>query len=114
LTWNYGTAAGPAARTGSAAPRTPLRNPPLHGFAQNQVWYEIIALAYELLAWMQMLAFTGLARHWEPKRLRRRIFAVVGRIARGDRLLWPHLAQHWPSARDLITAVSRLNVLAPG
>ena len=56
-TWNCGTAAGPAARTASAAPRTPAcATCPLHGFAQNQIWCEIVALACELLAWMQMLA----------------------------------------------------------
>ena len=35
---------------------TGLRNLPLKGFAQNQVWCEIVALACELLAWTQMLA----------------------------------------------------------
>ena len=35
---------------------TGLRNLPLHGYEQNQIWCEITALAGELLAWMQMLA----------------------------------------------------------
>ena len=35
---------------------TGLRNLPLHGYEQNQIWCEIVALACELLAWMQMLA----------------------------------------------------------
>ena len=35
---------------------TGLRNLPLKGFAQNQLWCEIVALACELLAWTQMLA----------------------------------------------------------
>ena len=30
---------------------TGLRNLPLHGYAQNQIWCEIVALACELLAW---------------------------------------------------------------
>ena len=47
------------------------------------IWCEIVALACELLAWMPMLAFTGSARIWEPKRLRLRIFAVAGRLVRG-------------------------------
>ena len=51
---------------------TGLRNLPLKGFAQNQVWCEIVALACELLAWTQMLALAGDARRWEPKRLRLR------------------------------------------
>ena len=57
---------------------TGLRNLPLHGYAQNQVWCEIVALACELLAWTQMLALTSQARRCEPKRLRLRIFACAG------------------------------------
>jgi DDE family transposase len=58
---------------------TGLRSLPLQGFAQNQVWCEIVALACELLAWTQLLALTGTARRWEPKRLRLRLFSVAGR-----------------------------------
>ena len=57
---------------------TGLRNLPLKGFTQNQIWCELVALACELLAWTQMLALTGTARRWEPKRLRLRLFAVAG------------------------------------
>ena len=53
------------------------------GFAQNQIWYELVALACEPLAWTQMLALTGTARRWEPKRLRLRLFAIAARLARG-------------------------------
>jgi hypothetical protein len=97
-----------------AAKDTGLRNLPPHGFAQNQIWCEIVALACELLAWTQMLAFDGPARRWEPRRLRLRIFAVAGRLVRGGRRLRLRLARHWPRARDLTTAVSRLHALAPG
>ena len=45
---------------------TGLRNLPLKGFARNQIWCEIAALACELLAWTQMLALTGPARRREP------------------------------------------------
>jgi Transposase DDE domain group 1 len=57
---------------------TGLRNFPLKGFAQNQLWCEIVSLACELLAWTQLLALTGTARRWEPKRLRLRVFTVAG------------------------------------
>ncbi len=77
---------------------TGLRNLPLHGYAQNQIWCEIVALACELLAWMQMLALTGPARRWEPKRLRLRIFTCAGRIVRGGRRLRLRLAASWPWA----------------
>ena len=57
---------------------TGLRNLPLKGFAQNQLWCEIVALACELIAWTQMLALAGAARRWESRRLRLRVFAVAG------------------------------------
>jgi hypothetical protein len=51
---------------------TGLRNLPLHGYDQNKIWCEVVALACELLAWTQMLALTGPARRWEPRKLRLR------------------------------------------
>jgi hypothetical protein len=93
---------------------TGLRNLPLKGFAQNQVWCEIVALACELLAWTQMLALHGKARRWEPKRLRLRLFSVAGRLARGGRRLRLRLAQRWPWAGDITAAVTRLQALPSG
>jgi hypothetical protein len=92
---------------------TGLRNLPLHGFAQNQLWCEIVALACELLAWTQMLALTGTARRWEPKRLRLRLFTCAGRIVRGSRRLKLRLAASWPWAQDINVALARLQTLAP-
>ena len=77
---------------------TGLRNLPLHGFAQNQIWCEIVAMACDLLAWMQMLALTGKARRWEPKRLRLRLFSAAGRLIRGARRLRLRIAATWPWA----------------
>jgi len=77
---------------------TGLRNLPLHGFAQNQIWCEIVALAADLLAWMQLLGCTSptdasavttrnvaaQARRWEPKRLRLRLLSTAARLAVGS------------------------------
>jgi hypothetical protein len=93
---------------------TGLRNLPLHGYAQNQIWCEIVALACDLLAWTQMLALTGKARRWEPKRLRLRIFTCAGRIVRGSRRLKLRLAASWPWAQEITTAIACLQALAPG
>jgi Transposase DDE domain group 1 len=93
---------------------TGLRNLPLQGYAQNQIWCEIVALACELLAWMQMLALTGQARRWEPRRLRLRLFCAAGRIVRGSRRLRIRLAASWPWATAITTAIARLQALAPG
>lgn len=77
---------------------TGLRNLPFHGYAQNRIWVEVVALATDLLAWMQTLAFdqTEPARRWEPKRLRFRILAVAGRIIRGGRRRRLRLPRDWP------------------
>lgn len=60
---------------------TGLTNLPLHGFDQNQIWCAIVALAGDLQAWAQMLAYpTHEARRWEPKRLRLRLLSAAGRL----------------------------------
>jgi hypothetical protein len=77
---------------------TGMRNLPFHRFAQNQIWLEIVALAADLLAWTQTLAFDHHepARRWEPKRLRLRILAVAGRIIRSGRRQHLRLPRGWP------------------
>jgi hypothetical protein len=116
-TWSCGTAAGPAARTGSEPPRTPgLRNLPLHDFAQNQLWCAIVALACELTSWTQMLALPGhQARRREPKRLRLRLFSIAGRLATTGRRTVLHLSGHAPWAQLATTAITTLRLFpAPG
>jgi hypothetical protein len=93
---------------------TGLRNLPLHGFDQNQIWCELVAMACELLAWTQMLALDGPARAWEPKRLRLCLFSAAGRLVRGGRQLRLRLAATWPWTSQISAAISRLQNLAPG
>lgn len=76
---------------------TGLRNLPFHRFTQNQIWLEIIALAADLLAWTQTLAWHDHpARRWEPKRLRFRLLSVAGRIVRSGRRRRLRLPRGWP------------------
>jgi hypothetical protein len=76
---------------------TGLRNLPLHGFAQNQIWLEIITLAADLLAWTQTLAWHGRpARRWEPKRLRYRLLTVAARVIHTGRTRRLRLPRDWP------------------
>jgi hypothetical protein len=93
---------------------TGLRNLPLHGFDQNQIWCELAAMACELLAWMQMLALDEPARAWEPKRLRLRLFTTAGCLIRGGRRLQLRLSATWPWAGQLTAAITRLHAYAPG
>jgi hypothetical protein len=93
---------------------TGLRNLPLRGFTQNQIWCEIVALACELLAWTQMLALAGTARRWEPKRLRLRLFSVAGRLTRSGRRLRLRLAERWPWTAGITAATARLQAIPTG
>ncbi|MET7498429.1 IS1380 family transposase [Streptomyces sp900116325] len=94
-----------------AARDTGLRNLPLHHTAQNQVWLEIVQLALDLLAWMPMLALTGTARRWEPKRLRLRLFTAAARLVTSSRRRILRLARHWPWTDTIASAFARLQAL---
>jgi hypothetical protein len=84
---------------------TGLRNLPFAGYAQNRLWVEIVALAADLLAWTQTLAFDARepARRWEPKRLRFRLLAVAGRIIHTGRRRRIRLPRDWPWNRLIDT-----------
>jgi hypothetical protein len=75
---------------------------------------QVVALACELLAWTQMLALTGPARRWEPRKLRLRVFSAAGRIVRGGRRLRLRIAARWPWASEITAGITRLQALAPG
>jgi Transposase DDE domain group 1 len=95
---------------------TGLSNLPLHGFAQNQIWCAVVALAAELTAWMQMLAFPRhQARRWEPKRLRLRLFTIPAVLARTGRQVMLHLTANATWTRLAVDGIQRLHALAvPG
>lgn len=89
---------------------TGLRNTPFHGYNQNRIWVEVVALAADLLTWMQTLAFDQEepARRWEPKRLRFRILAVAGRIIHTGRRRRLRLPRDWPWNRLIDTGWATL------
>ncbi|GGW25538.1 IS1380 family transposase [Streptomyces griseoloalbus] len=94
-----------------AARATGLRNLPLHDTAQNKVWLEIVQLALDLLAWMPMLALTGKARLWEPRRLRLRLFSAAAQLVTTGRRRILRLARHWPWVSEITAALARLSLL---
>ena len=89
-----------------------MRNLPFHGFAQNQIWLEIVSLAAELLAWTQTLSWDEHepVRRWEPKRLRLRILAVAGRIIHTGRKRLLRLPRGWPYNHLIDTAWTTLRI----
>ncbi len=94
-----------------AARATGPRNLPLHTTAQNKVWLEIVQIALDLLAWMPMLALTGSARLWEPRRLRLRLFTAAGQFVITGRRRILRLARHWPWTGHITAALERLALL---
>ena len=94
-----------------AARATGLRNLPLHRTAQNKVWLEIVQIALDLLAWMPMLALTGKARLWEPRRLRLRLFSAAGQLVTTGRRRILRLGGHWPWTSHITAALERLALL---
>jgi hypothetical protein len=99
-----------------AAKDTGLTNLPLHELDQNRIWQAIVALACEIIAWTQLLAFTEHpARRWEPKRRRLRLFSLPAQIVRHARRVVLHLPAHAPWAGLAIDGLDRLRApAAPG
>ncbi len=91
---------------------TGLANLPLHSFAANRIWAELVMLALDLIAWAQMLALAGqAARWWEPKRQRLRLFSAPARLAATGRRLLLRLNRSWPWVQLLTDAIIRLRPL---
>lgn len=91
---------------------TGLSNLPLYGFAHNEIWWAIVALASELTVWMQMLTLTSSdGRRWEPKRLRLRLFSIAGHITRHARKTRLRLSRRAPWANLVASALARLDTL---
>ncbi len=76
----------------------------------------MVALACELIAWTQLLAFTDhQARRWEPKRLRLRLFSAAARLVRSGRRSTVQLARHGVWTGLITAGITRLRELAaPG
>ena len=95
-----------------------LRNFPLKGFDQNQIWLAVVALAGEIEAWKSLLAFpTHEIRRWEPKKLRMHVYAVPATIARTARRAVVHMKATARWAGVIVAGLDRLRSLprpAPG
>ena len=83
----------------------------MHRTAQNRIWLEIVQIALDLLAWMPMLALTGKARLWEPRRLRLRLFTAAAQLVTTGRRRILRLARHRPWTSEITAALARLALL---
>ena len=86
-----------------------LNHLPSGRFAANGAWLAVQVMAHNLARWTARI---GLAeRTVTTKTLRRRVFALVGRITRSACRLTLHLPQHWPWETQFTRAMARLRAI---
>ena len=90
-----------------------LANLPFEDYARNQAWVAASLIAGALLAWSQMICFTGDLARAEPKTIRHRVLHVAAVLARRGHDLILRLDQNWPWTPDIITAFNRLRTALP-
>ncbi len=86
---------------------------PLHAFAANRIWCQVVALACDILAWAQMLSLAHHpARRWEPKAVRHRLVSVPALITRHARRTTIRYKTTSPFTDLLTQAISNLRAHA--
>jgi hypothetical protein len=84
---------------------------PFTSFEANANWLMTVAMAADLARWFQLLCLDGRWRDARPKALRWEIFHAPGRIVRSARRVVVRLLEGWPTARQLLSAYQRINLL---
>jgi hypothetical protein len=79
-------------------------------FSANSAWTVIACLAHNLGRWTNLLGLTDPTQR-AAATLRRRLFALPGRLTRTARRWTLHLPARWPWARDFIEALARIRAL---
>jgi hypothetical protein len=88
-------------------------NLPFEGFCANQAWVAVSLVAASLLAWSQMMCFSGVLQKAEPKTIRYRILHVAAVLVHRQRDLVLRLDETWPWASELSSAFTRLRAAFP-
>ena len=89
-----------------------LDNLPSQRFHANWAYLLITLLAYNLLAWLKLLALPADERGSYAKRLRFRFIAVAGSVGRSGRRLVLRLQAGYPLFADFLRALKRIRGLA--
>ena len=86
-----------------------LNHMPSGRFAANGAWLAVQVMAHNLAHWTARI---GLGEGTvTTKTLRRRVFALVGRITRSARRLTLHLPRRWPWEEQFSRALARLRAI---
>ncbi len=89
-----------------------LDNLPCHSFHANWAYLLITLLAFNLLAWLRLLALPEHERTSYAKRLRFRFIAVAGTVGRSGRRLVLRLSAGYPLLADFLETLKRIRGLA--
>jgi Transposase DDE domain group 1 len=79
-------------------------------FMANAAWTVIAALAHNLLRWTSVIGLPGQTIR-AARTVRRRLFALPGRLTRSARRWTLHLLARWPWQHDFIRALARIRAL---
>jgi len=86
-----------------------LNHLPSGKFAANGAWLSVQVMAHNLARWTARIGLgAGIVT---TKTLRRRLFAVAGRLTRSARRLTLHLPTRWPWAIEFRAALARLRAI---
>jgi hypothetical protein len=89
--------------------RVGLNHLPSGRFAANGAWLAVQVMAHNLARWTGRLGLgAGIVT---TKTLRRRLFAIAGRLTRSARHVMLHLPADWPWADEFLSALARLRTL---
>ena len=89
-----------------------LDNLPCQSFHANWAYLLCTLLAYNLLAWLKLLALPASERTSYAKRLRFRFIAVAGTVGRSGRRLVLRLSAGYPLLNDFLETLQRIRGLA--
>ena len=86
-----------------------LNHMPSARFAAKGAWLAVQVMAHNLARWTARIGLGE--RTVITKTLRRRVFALVGRITRSARRLTLHLPRRWPWETQFSRALARLQAI---
>jgi hypothetical protein len=84
---------------------------PSFKFALNQAWCTLLALAMDLLSWLQLLALDGPLARAEPATVRTDLLDVPARLTEHARRRELKLDPAWPATGPVVTAWNRIQAL---
>ena len=87
-----------------------LNHLPSGRFAANAAWLAVQVMAHNLCRWTGRIGLEEQSRITTPT-LRRRFFALAGRITRSARISTMHMPGYWPWRERFLSALARLRTL---